>query len=180
MTRARARARAFFARARLVFAAQVNRELEDPFLYEPNELPLAVLHSEFNQRLVSLQPLTRGRRWGALEGTPGHAAVSDAQWRQCLRNVNAIKDDAAVLRKAGRAAVHARLELHHVRADGGFDGSNGAPPPPADDDDDDDEVEMQTPRAARAALQRQPGTDDPNPGVLRAASGCFGGDFDAV
>ena len=36
-----ARARAFFAPARLVFAAQVNRELEDPFLYEPNELPLA-------------------------------------------------------------------------------------------------------------------------------------------
>ena len=59
----------------------MNRELEDPFLYEPNELPLAVLHSEFNQRLVSLQPLTRGRRWGALEGTPGHAAVSDGCYK---------------------------------------------------------------------------------------------------
>ena len=103
--------------------------------------------------------------------------MSDAQWRQCLRNVNAIKDDAAVLRHAGRAAVHARLELHHVRADGGFDGANGAPPPSAEDDD--DEIEMQTPRA-RGAMQHQPGMDDADPGVLLAASGCFGADFDAV
>lgn len=122
---------------------EVNRDLEDPFLYEPNELPLSVIHAEFNQRLVSLQPLSRGRRWDAVDARRKHGG-SDDMWRDAVRAVVAgvgprkenrplpggrapLSKHLAGIRGAhgARVRTRVRMKLAHVRLDHGVDGDDG-------------------------------------------------------
>jgi predicted membrane chloride channel (bestrophin family) len=45
---------------------EVNRELEDPFLHGPNDLPLPTLQADFNNRLQSLDARNRSNRQSTL------------------------------------------------------------------------------------------------------------------
>jgi hypothetical protein len=101
----------------------VNRELEDPFLYEPNELPLAVLHAEYNLRLLSLSPVARTKHSEAVRAY--RFTHRDERWGLARRNLDAIdqlRTYSAVIR-GDRVAVHARLQLkarhmYHEEDDG--------------------------------------------------------------
>ena len=48
---------------------EVNRELEDPFLHGPNDLPLPTLQADLNNRLQSLDASKRCNRLTALKGS---------------------------------------------------------------------------------------------------------------
>ena len=47
---------------------EVNRDMEDPWLYDPNDLPLSTLQADLNLRLDTLDPSRRARRLLAAKG----------------------------------------------------------------------------------------------------------------
>lgn len=54
---------------------EVNRDLEDPFLYDPNDLPLTAFQADLNLRLQSLDPACRSNRLTATKSRMLGAAV---------------------------------------------------------------------------------------------------------
>ncbi|XRB20716.1 bestrophin [Pseudoscourfieldia marina] len=63
---------------------EVARELEDPFIFDPNNLPLAKLQSEFNLRLL------------AISGTVSLLASSSYGWHDLLPGGTSSRDEAVV------------------------------------------------------------------------------------
>ena len=61
---------------------EVNRELEDPFLHGPNDLPLPTLQADLNNRLHSLDAPGRGNRLAALKREFADSVQSSVVRRQ--------------------------------------------------------------------------------------------------
>lgn len=103
--------------------AEVSRDLEDPFVYDPNNLPLARLQFSFNERIIGLTHNMRPN--STLETSAMHVTVlPELQARMSTEGgltVPPLSVFAAANRKASKSS------LFEVSSDG--ENSGSSPPP---------------------------------------------------
>ena len=105
---------------------EVNRELEDPFLHGPNDLPLPTLQADLNNRLQSLDASKRCNRLTALKGSLIDSVQNSVARRQQQQEAAAAlllqQAEGQLGSKDGRSAKPA--SLHGIFGAG--DASSGA------------------------------------------------------